>query len=146
MKKKLKIMILITVLFVLIISIVFAFIICVDKKDKYSGIKNSLENIFFYLEDDKYDNIDTISDFCKLSLVYDTMYMKKSKNNIYSKYQISSAIKKILGNNSKLDFSVSNNEYNFLKTDACVFGNPDVGNVSYDSISQQFYFKNLKKT
>lgn len=130
------------IVFVLIIVICILTVIN-SKQDKYKNIKNSMEKVFFYLDKDEYEKIDEMSDFCKIALIYDSSYMKKESSNRYSKDKFMRAIRSILGNDVNFNFNLNElDTYNFLMSDTCLYSNPELGNLSYDSSSKQIYIDN----
>ena len=135
MKKKNIVITLIFIILILIICVTFKIVTDKNKtktikKDDTEILKESLEKIFYFLPNDKYDDMNTISDYCKLALIYDTDYLKSDytfKNNNkkgYTKENIINTVKNILGNNASINFNADEDgQYNFLLTDACMYGN-----------------------
>ena len=116
---------------ILCLIIILTLSLLKNNKDKYMDLKDSLSNTFFYL-DDNYTDMNTISDFCKISLVYDTNYLKMdNKIKGYSKNNVLNSLKKILGSNVTVDFD------NLIK-DKCVY-NSKVTNLTYNSKDNILY-------
>ena len=137
----------------LISTIIFIIlIICIgiinNNKDKYSSIKKTVSNTFFYLSFDEYDDMNNISDNCKISLLFDMDSFKKDKfvQNVkgYSKSNILNSIKKFLGKSASINFSINEfDTYNFLSEDECI-NNVNMSNLSYNSTDQVMYRKNIE--
>ena len=136
----------ITVIVVIIISIIF---INTNKKTngKYSKLKNALSNTFFYLEHDDYTDISNISDVCKISLIYDTSYIKSDytvydsdkKIKGYTKNNVLKSIKSILGDSATINFDINElNSYDFLSSDKCIYNNK-ISGLTYDSNKNVLY-------
>lgn len=152
MKKNLKNKLLISSLVIVILLIIILTIFILEKKsdDKISitDIKDSVTNIFYYLPEDKYEDMNNISDYCKISLIYDTDYLKNdTKINLegkskkaYSKANVLDSLKKILGSSASINFkSDESGDYSFLQQDNCYLSNPIVTNLSYDSNKNAIY-------
>ena len=143
----------ITVIVVIIISIVF---INTNKKTggKYNDLKNTLSNTFFYLDLDDYTDINNISDSCKISLIYDTSYMKSDytvydsskKIKAYTKNNVLKSIKSILGDSATINFDINElNSYDFLIDDKCMYNNK-ISGLTYDSNKNVLYKDDLEST
>ena len=107
---------------IILIILIFFIILINNRKDKYSNIKKTISNTFFYLSLDEYDNMNNISDNCKMSLLFDMESFKKDKiiqnTKGYSKSNILNSIKKVLGSSATINFSINDfNTYNFLTED-----------------------------
>ena len=142
---KLKKRLILSISIIICLVIVIFIIIISGKKDKYNNLKDSLSNTFFYL-DKSYNNLNDISDFCKISLVYDTNYLKSDytvsdAGNKIKGYTISNAlssIKKILGDNITIDFD------NLIKDD-CIYNNKAI-NLTYNTKDKVLYSSGLYKS
>lgn len=152
MKKFLKNKMLISAVLIVILILIILAIFIIRKKsdDKISvdDIKDSLANVFYYLPEDKYEDMNNISDYCKVALIYDTDYLKSDtkikldgKNkDAYSKANVLDSIKSILGESASINFkSDESGDYSFLQQDNCYLGNPIVTNLSYDSNKNAVY-------
>ena len=82
---------------IILIILIFFIILINNHKDKYSNIKKTVSNTFFYLSFDEYDDMNNISDNCKISLLFDMDGFKKDKivQNVkgYSKGNILNSVK-----------------------------------------------------
>ena len=142
---KLKKTLILSISIILCLVIVVFIIILSSKKDKYNNLKNSLSSTFYYL-DKSYDNLNDISDFCKISLVYDTNYLKSdytvsdagNKIKGYTISNVLSSSKKILGDNITIDFD------NLIKDD-CVYNNKVI-NLTYNSKDKVLYSQGNDKS
>ena len=133
---------------IILIILIFFIILINNRKDKYSNIKKTISNTFFYLSLDEYDNMNNISDNCKISLLFDMDGFKKDKSvqNVkgYSKSNILNSIKKVLGSSATINFSINDfNTYNFLTEDEC-FYNVNPTTLSYNSTEQVLYRNNTE--
>ena len=133
---------------IIIIILTFLIILINNRKDKYSNIKKTISNTFFYLSLDEYDSMNNISDNCKISLLFDMDSFKKDKivQNVkgYSKGNILNSVKKILGKSASINFSTNElNTYNFLSDDECT-SNVNISNLSYNSTEQVMYRNNTE--
>ena len=136
------------VIIVIVIIILPLFIFYNKKNEKYTDLKNALSNTFFYLDKDDYDDLNSISDLCKISLIYDTNYMKsdyviyeigKEKIKGYTKQNVDNSIKKILGNSASINFELNDlNSYDSILNDVCMY-NDKIINLSYDSDKKVLY-------
>ena len=148
MRLKFNIKYIVPFIVLILIVIIFIFILS-NKKNKsdtadLSSLKKALGNVFYTLPNDEYKNMNDISDYCKISLIYGSDYLesdsKYNNTKAYSISNVSSSIKKILGINATIDFKPDDNgDYKFLKEDNCVFGNNYVSNLSFDSEKQVLY-------
>lgn len=118
------------------------------KNDKLEQAKEAIEHVFFYLPEENYDDLNQMPDYCKISLIYGTDYLKKdallSKENYdtivkrngvkaYSKENIAKSIKNILGENATMNFELNEYEdYEFLIANSCKFGNKKINTLSYN--------------
>lgn len=127
------------------------------KKDKIEQIEEAIEHVFFYLPKSEYDDLNEMSDYCKISLVYGTDYLKNdvylskddydtivnSKKNSVKGYKLSNvlkSVKAILGDNATINFDVNEYEqYQFLLQDNCKFGNNSLETLSYNQFSKYIY-------
>jgi len=123
--------------------------------NKLGKTKNAIENIFFYLPESSYDNLSEMPDYCKVSLVYGTEYVKKDallsyddydtivKKNGVSAYKletITKGIHDILGDNVSINFEKNNdNEYDLLYSNDCIYGNSKLNNLSYNENHGYFF-------
>lgn len=144
---------LITVVFVVVILLIILLAIFIirkkhDDKINITDIKDSLANIFYYLPENKYDDMNNISDYCKVALIYDTNYLKNDtkinldgkRKKAYSKANVLDSLKKILGKSASINFmSDEKGDYTFLQQDNCYLSNPIVTNLSYDSNKNAIY-------
>ena len=64
---------------IILIILIFFIILINNRKDKYSNIKKTISNTFFYLSLDEYDNMNNISDNCKMSLLFDMESFKDQR-------------------------------------------------------------------
>ena len=133
---------------IILIILTFLIILINNRKDKYSNIKKTISNTFFYLSLDEYDNMNNISDNCKISLLFDMESFKKDKiiqnTKGYSKSNILNSIKKVLGSNATINFSINDfNTYNFLSDDECIY-NVNPTTLSYNSTEQVLYRNNTE--
>lgn len=128
-----------------------------EKKDKITQIEESIEHIFFYLPNEEYSNLNEISDYCKISLVYGTNYLKedaylssdnyntivKRKKNSVKGYKISNvlkAVQEVLGKNATINFEKNeDDDYEFLIQDSCKFGNKKLQTLNYNESSKYIY-------
>lgn len=143
-----KIKMLILVIIIIMFFTVSLVIIGLNKKeDKYKKIEKALENVFYYLPSDNYDNLSDISDYCKIALIYDTNYIKSDytiyddgkKIKGYTKDNLLSSIKNILGNSATIDFEKNESgDYGFLKQDSCMY-NDKVSSLTYDEGNKVVY-------
>ena len=139
------------VIAILLISLFLILCLVFRKKDNQQdpnivNMKEAIENVFYYLPDNEYDDMNKISDYCKLSLIYDTDYLGSDykiyddgkKISSYTKNNILSSIKTVLGKDAYLDFNKSENgDYNFIMPDDCKFSNNY--NLTYDEQRQIVY-------
>ena len=120
------------------------------KDDKLGKVKDAIENVFFYLPEQKYEDLNAMSDYCKISLVYGTDYLKsdallskddydtvvkKKKNAVkaYSKDNMSKAIKSILGENASINYNIDEEgEFPFTVADECQNGNDKIKTLSFN--------------
>lgn len=139
----------------LVISIIIAVILLMvllvvsvprDKSNNYSAIKNSLSNVFYYL-DNSYSNMNDISDYCKVALIYDTNYIDydyfnydsfNNKISGYTKNNVVSSLKKILGNDITIDLDN-------LSKDKCMYNN-SVINLTYNTRDKALYTYGAEKS
>lgn len=154
MKKNKKIIISISICIVAIILIII-FVVFKMQKNKQRELdyfKERLSNIFIYLEDKEYTDLNEIPDHCKISLIYGSKYLKEdtylssddyskevkknTKNSIkaYNKDNILKSLKEVLGNNSTINFdSDENGNYDFLMENGCGVLNKDIDTLNYNS-------------
>ena len=145
---------------IFVISIIFIMILLRFGK-KNDGLKvamDAIENIFFFLPETKYDNLNEIPDYCKISLVYGTKYLndekyiseddyytvvkKQDKKAVkaYNKDSILNAIKSILGDDANINFSADeNDEYLFLVENGCGYNNKNINSLGYSEIGDYIY-------
>ena len=149
----------IIVILVFIVGIVMIFIgFNYNSKDsKLSNVREAIENIFFYLPDDNYSDMSSISDYCKINLVYNTKYLKnytllnsndystdvKNSKNVIKSYkmdEVLKGLKSILGKDVTLDYSVDEvGNYKFLMTDSCLNSNKSIGKLSYNEMDKLLF-------
>ena len=136
------------------ILVILGFIIVIiglmnsNKNNKLGKTKSAIENVFFYLPDTEYNDLSEIPDYCKISLVYGTEYVKKDallsrddydtivkKNGVYA-YKLDTILKgiqDILGDNVTINFEKNNdNEYDLLYSNDCRYGNSKLNTLSYN--------------
>lgn len=149
---------LIGIVFIFIgISVMLFWIFVHNKKDKIVQMEEAIENIFFYLPEKEYTNLNEMSDYCKISLVYGTDFLKrdvylskedydtivKSKRNSVSGYKIDNVLKsvrKVIGSDATINFDVNEDgDYNFLTEDSCAIGNNSIGTLSYNELSKYIF-------
>ena len=154
MKKNKKIIISISICIVAIILIIIFVVIKMqkNKQRELDYFKERLSNIFIYLEDKEYTDLNEIPDHCKISLIYGSKYLKEdtylssddyskevkknTKNSIkaYNKDNILKSLKEVLGNNSTINFdSDENGNYDFLMENGCGVLNKDIDTLNYNS-------------
>lgn len=152
--KNKKIIISLVVIIVLIISMLFIF----KKDDKLKNVQDSLENIFFFLPETKYDNLNDLPDYCKVSLVYGTKYLKDEKYlskddyntegkkkalktvKAYSKESILDGVKLLLGENATINFEKNEEgDYTFTQENGCGYNNDSIDLLSYNEIRKLVY-------
>lgn len=157
MKKMLenkKILIGIILIIVGILCFIFGFLYD-GKKDKLKQTEEALENIFFYLPENEYTDFNNLSDYCKISLVYGTDFLKKdvllSKDdydtvvkrkgiNGYKSSNVLKAVQSILGKDVNINFDLNEeNEYEFLEADSCKLGNDKINTLSYNESSEYLF-------
>ena len=136
-------------LLIIVLIILSVFLFNKKSNNEYSDIKNSIEHIFYYLDKDDYKNMNDISDFCKLALVYDSSYLSSDEKiydtdgksiDAYTKEQVMKGIKSILGKDVNFNFQPNDDgTYNFLISDKCMYGNINASNLSYDSARDTIY-------
>lgn len=152
--------VIIVFVFSIICLLLIFMIIKISKKEnnasQYSKLENALSNVFYFLDKDEYNNMNEISDFCKLALIYDTDYLI-SDNSIYndngrkidgfSKNNIKLSIKNILGSNANINMEASSSgDYIFLYFDSCQFGNPKAATLTYDSGRELVYSNSINNS
>ena len=156
--KKVLIGIISLVSIIVLILIVLLIINANKKKDKLAEMKQSIENIFFYLPKNKYDNLNDIPDYCKVSLVFGQDYMKadaylndddyiteeKKKNDhnviAYKKDTILNNVKSLLGNDVSINFDIdSDMDYPFLVENGCGYNNKNITTLSYNEDKEYIY-------
>lgn len=146
-------------IFLIVLGIILFIVgICSDKKkDKIEQMKEAIEHVFFYLPNTKYDDLNQMSDYCKISMVYNTDYLKKdvylSKDNYdtvvkssinsvkgYKTSNVLNSVKSILGENATINFDINeDDDYDFLLTDKCRFGNKRLQTLSYNESGKYIY-------
>lgn len=153
--------ILIPVLCIILGIIIFIFGIFYEtKNDKLGKVKDAIQNVFFYLPEDIYVDLNEMSDYCKISLIYGTDYIKKDvllsesdydtvvkKNGVeaYTKENISSSLKSILGESADINFDLNEDgEYAFLEPDECQNGNNKMQTLSYNESKGYIFSVNDK--
>lgn len=146
LKKHLKLIIIVisTIIILLIVSLMF-----LNKKNDKIKIEDTLSHIFYYLEKDEYKNMNEISDFCKLALVYNTDYLKSDtsvydgdnkKVKAYTTANLLLAVKKILGNDATISFKTNDEgNYDFVEPNNCQFGNIESSNLTFDNNNVVIY-------
>lgn len=145
------------VFIVLGIILFFIGIFSNQKKDKITQIEDAIENVFFYLPNTEYNDLNEISDYCKISMVFDTDYLKKdaylskddydtitkSKKNSVKAFKASNVLKSlrnILGDNATINFDLNDDDdYEFLLQDSCKYGNKNLKTLSYNESRKYFY-------
>lgn len=128
-----------------------------NKRDKLKEMKDSIENIFFYLPEKEYTNTNEIPEYCKISLVFGQDYMKpdtylsvddystelKEQNNsvkAYSKDNIINTIKSLLGNDATLSLELDEEgDYPSLEENGCGYNNKNISILSYNE-EKNIYF------
>ena len=122
-KNKFKILIFVIIILFIVLAIILNRFL---RKDKYANIKSSLENVFFYLKNDYYNDMNDISDDCKIALIYNTKYLKSDyifynangkKILGYTNSNVLSTLSKIIPN-ATINFNLNINNFiifNFLK-------------------------------
>lgn len=119
-----------------------------EKENKLDNTLDAIENIFFFLPNDKYDNLNDISDYCKISLIYGSKFLKSdkliNKDNYdadgklgslkaYSKDNVLKSLKKLLGDDASINFDLNDDsDYDFLMEDGCRYANNDIKALSYN--------------
>lgn len=155
LKYKYKLSIILVIIVLLIASII---LFINNKKDNsLAKIEKSIENIFFYLPESEYNDLNSISDYCKVSMVFGTDYikrdallskedyntiLKKEKNSVeaYKITSITEAVKSILGDNASINFDANEDgEYNFLIEDNCKYGNDKLEVLNYNESRKYVY-------
>ena len=135
----------------LIVLVVFLLNLGGKKEDKLEKVKQSIENVFFYLPDYKYEDVNGIPDYCKVSLVYGTSYIEKYKivskedttkevkkedkttTRAYSTEEIENALKKIIGSSATLNYDKdAEGDYVFTIENGCGYNNKNINVLSYD--------------
>ena len=126
-----------------------------NNNNKLGKVKSAIENVFFYLPNYEYTDLSKIPDYCKISLVYGTDYIKKDallnyddydtivkKNGVpaYKLDTIINGIHDILGDNASINFEKnSDNEYDLLYSNDCRYGNSKLNNLSYNENHRYFF-------
>ena len=129
-----------------------------NKRDKLKEMKDSIENIFFYLPEKEYSNMNDMPEYCKISLVFGQEYMKpntylssddydtevkKGQNNsikAYSKDNITNTIKSLLGNDATLNIELDEEgDYPSLVENGCGYNNKNISILSYNDIKEYIY-------
>lgn len=145
------------IILIIIGLLLFALSFLFNKKDKITMMEEAIEHVFFYLPYDEYDDLNNISDYCKISLIYDTDYLKNdvylskddydtitnSKRNSvfgYKKDNVLKAIQSVLGKNIKINFEKNeDDDYEFLLEDKCKYGNKKINTLSYNKSGGYIY-------
>lgn len=143
------------ILVILGFTVVIIGLISSQDNNKLGKAKSAIENVFFYLPNDQYTNLSEIPDYCKISLVYGTDYIKKDallssddydtivkKNGVpaYKFDTIINGIQDILGDNVTINFEKNeNNEYDLLYSNDCRYGNSKLNNLSYNENHEYFF-------
>lgn len=148
---------LIVTAFVLVIIITMIFLSFNKKNDGLKRAKDAIENIFFFLPETKYDNLNDIPDYCKVSLVYGTEFLsdakyldkddhvvtkKNNKNTIkaYSKESLLKSLKLILGDEASIDLNANEDgEYQALIENGCGYNNFSFSSLTYDEFNEYIY-------
>lgn len=136
------------ILVILGFTIVIIVLMNSNKNNKLGKAKNAIENVFFYLPESNYTNLSEIPDYCKISLVYGTDYVKKDallssddydtivKRNGVDAYKLDTilnGIQDILGDNVTINFLKNeDNEYDLLYSNDCRYGNSKLNILSYN--------------
>lgn len=152
MKKMLEYKKIIISCLVIIIIILFIFIgikLLSKRKNNVDQLKKTIENVFYYLPDDNYTNMNDISDYCKIALLYNSDYLKSdytlydndgNKIKGYTRNNILTSLKSIIGSDAYIDFNKNKSlDYSFLNQDSCVFANDFIANISYDENKKIIY-------
>ena len=143
------------ILVILGFTVVIIGLVSSQDNNKLGKAKSAIENIFFYLPDTEYTNLNEIPDYCKISLVYGTDYVKNDallssddfdtivkKNGVYA-YKLDTILKgvqDILGDNVSINFEKNNdNEYDLLYSNDCIYGNSKLNNLSYNENHGYFF-------
>lgn len=125
---------------------------------KINALKKNIENVFFYLPEDEYSDLNLMPDYCKLSMVYGTKALKntkyvsskdlttivnkKSKDSLvsYSTNDIDSAVKSVIGSNASINYKENKNgDYNFIIENGCGNNNSSIGILGYNSDKKIIY-------
>lgn len=134
-------------------------------RTKYNSIKRSIENIFFYLPEDEYTDLNKIPDYCKISMVYGyntlknskyvstkdfTTFVKKNNKNKAKAYKLSDiekAIKTIIGNDATVNYDKDiDGDYTFITENGCGFNNDNIGTLGYNEKIKYIYSLDKKDT
>lgn len=150
--RKTKIILLMTMIIVVLLVGLLVIMKLLSDNNRDSNLlstKSAIEHVFYYLPEDKYDDMNSISDYCKLALIFDSKFLENdgfiyddngSKIPSYSISSIMLSLRKVLGSNVTMDFtSDETGDYNFIKPDNCQFGNLVASNLSYDSTNKVVY-------
>lgn len=134
-----------------------------NEKNKYDKIKKSIENIFFYLPEKEYTDLNLIPDYCKISMVFGTKYLnyskyisskdyitpvkKKDKDSVgvYATEDIENAVKKIIGKDATIKYNKdSEGDYEFTIENGCGYNNSSLDLLRYND--QEKYIFSSKIT
>ena len=144
---------------VILVSVILLIINIVgNKRNKLQEMKDSIENIFFYLPEKEYDNMNEIPDYCKISFVFGQDYLKKDSylniesynteekklndNNVpaYKKDNILKNVKVLLGDDATINFDMdSDMNYQFLVENGCGYNNKYITALSYNEEKEYIY-------
>lgn len=150
-KNKFKILIFVIIILFIVLAIILNRFL---RKDKYANIKSSLENVFFYLKNDYYNDMNDISDDCKIALIYNTKYLKSDYSFYntngkkilgYTNSNVLSTLSKIIPN-ATINFNLNiNNTYDFLMGNDCIYTS-NMRILTYDNESKVFYSNNNEES
>ena len=157
-KKKIVLISVIVSIVLILCVIIFVIISTKNKVSELDKMKNMLTNVFIYLEDKEYNDLNEIPDYCKLSFIYGSDYLKSdallstddydtvlNKRNgksvdAYSKENIMNTIKKVLGENATISFEQDEyGDYPSLIENGCGYENNSIGLLSYNEEKEYVY-------
>ena len=138
------------IVIILLLVLLFVGIKLLSKKENnVDEFKKTIENIFYYLPEDNYTNMNDISDYCKIALLYNSDYLKsdytlyaKDGNKIkgYTRDNILTSLKSIIGDSAYINFNKNESlDYSFLTQDSCVFASEFISNITYDESKKVLY-------
>ena len=158
LKNKVVIISSIIVTIIIVILSLTIFLNKSDKRNRLEEMKDSIENIIYYLPSMDKQDVGSISDYCKISLVfgeeylkndsylskedYDTELKKNDGNSVkaYKKDNIINALKDILGNDVTINLEPNEEgEYPALEENGCGYNNENMSIISYNSEKEYIY-------